>query len=144
MGEKFENINELEDLLDDKKWLEKRKNKAENALLKLSDSLINNFELMNLEEKRSIRKKMKKVIELLEDLEQKEDEIVDEEIDYDSKKYYTRQEAIEELDISLSTLIRWEKEGEIKPLESTKGKKGKKGKVLYPKKEIMKVKEIKK
>lgn len=144
MGEKFENINELEDLLDDKKWLKKRKNKAENALLKLSDSLINNFELMNLEEKRSIRKKMKKVIELLEDLEQKEDEIVDEEIDYDSKKYYTRQEAIEELDISLSTLIRWEKEGEIKPLESTKGKKGKKGKVLYPKKEIMKVKEIKK
>ncbi|SDC56267.1 helix-turn-helix domain-containing protein [Geotoga petraea] len=144
MGEKFENINELEDLLDDKKWLEKRKNKAENALLKLSDSLINNFELMNLEEKKSIRTKMKKVIELLEYLEQKEDEILDEEIDYDSKKYYTRQEAIEELDISLSTLIRWEKEGEIKPLESTKGKKGKKGKVLYPKKEIMKVKEIKK
>jgi len=144
MGEKFENINELKDLLDDKKWLEKRKNKAENALLKLSDSLINNFELMNLEEKKSIRTKMKKVIELLEYLEQKEDEILDEEIDYDSKKYYTRQEAIEELDISLSTLIRWEKEGEIKPLESTKGKKGKKGKVLYPKKEIMKVKEIKK
>jgi predicted site-specific integrase-resolvase len=80
----------------------------------------------------------------LEDLDQREDGFLDKNIDYDPKKYYTRQEAIDELDISLSTLIRWEKAGEIKPLESTKGKKGKKGKVLYPKEEIMRIKEIKK